>query len=58
LLCAFGATYLVLRALTAVTSGWVETGLSLVAGLAAFGALAALLGAIFPGERDWYGDND
>jgi hypothetical protein len=58
LLCAFGAASLVLRALTAVTNGWVATGFGLLAGLAAFMALVALLGVVFSGERGWYWDND
>jgi hypothetical protein len=32
--------------------------LGLLAGLAAFMALAALLGIVFSGESGWYRDND
>ena len=58
LLCAFGAAFLVLKAMTAVTSGWLEKGFGLLAGVAAWMALVALLGIVFSGESGWYRDND
>ena len=54
LLCAFGAAALVLSAVTAVTSGWVATASGVLAGLAAFMAMGALLGVVLPTERGWY----
>jgi hypothetical protein len=54
LLCAFGAASLMLAAVTDVTSGWVEPASGVLAGLAAFMAMGALLGVVFPTERGWY----
>jgi hypothetical protein len=43
-----------LAAVTDVTSGWVEPASGVLAGLAAFMAMGALLGVVFPTERGWY----
>jgi hypothetical protein len=58
LLCAFGAASLMLWAVTAVTSGWVETGIRVLAGFAFVMALRSLFGVVFSGESGWYRDND
>jgi hypothetical protein len=54
LVCAFGAASLMLSAVWAVMSGWVEAASGLLAGLAAFMAMVALLGVVLPTERGWY----
>jgi hypothetical protein len=56
LLCVFGAAALTLWAVAVVTSGWVETASGLLAGLATFMGLGALLGVAFPSEHGWYWD--
>lgn len=51
LLCAFGSSAATLWAVAVIATGWVETASGLLAGLATFMALGALLGVLRPTER-------